>query len=123
MIQNIDSDTFKNISEDEQRLIRNHVFKSVEMLQDLPKFNEDAHKAIINHHERPNGKGFPRGLMAAQIPPLCCVFILASQFAHELIVRGSSRDKIQSIINDFEKIYSHGNFDRPFYEFKKMFYE
>ena len=122
-IQSTETMDYAELTPAKQRELKNHVFKSVEMLKDLPKFNEDAHKAVVHHHERPDGLGFPRGLTSSQIPPLCCVFIIASQFSHELIMKGSERQQIQEIIDGFEKLYCRGNFDKPFYEFKKLFYE
>ncbi len=66
-IQSMESEVFLKLETHDQSTIKNHVFKSVEMLKDFPKFTEDANRAILNHHECPDGSGFPRGLTATQI--------------------------------------------------------
>lgn len=59
---------------------RDHPLKTAEMARRLPGVLNDVDHIILQHHERPDGKGFPRGLFGHQIAPLSAVFILAHEF-------------------------------------------
>jgi response regulator RpfG family c-di-GMP phosphodiesterase len=69
-----DTSTFKEES------WRDHPLKTAEMARKLPGVLNDVDHIILQHHERPDGKGYPRGLFAQQISPLSAVFILAHEF-------------------------------------------
>lgn len=55
------------LSEEEWKLMRSHAEKGYQILVNVPSFREVA--AIVrSHHERYDGKGYPDGLAAEQIP-------------------------------------------------------
>jgi len=76
---------------------------------------------IAQHHELPNGKGFPEGLNAHQIPQLSCVFILANNFVKELVNCSWTAVGIHSIIRTFKERYDTGNFKDPMKALEKLF--
>jgi HD-GYP domain-containing protein (c-di-GMP phosphodiesterase class II) len=51
----------------ERALVQTHPTIGWEMLQDIPGL-EDAAEIVWTHHERPDGKGYPRALPADRIP-------------------------------------------------------
>ncbi|MBI1195398.1 MAG: DUF3391 domain-containing protein [Gammaproteobacteria bacterium] len=55
----------------EQRLLESHVAKSLELLKGCKGLNQNVLEVVACHHERHNGKGYPRGLRGAQIPLNC----------------------------------------------------
>lgn len=57
------------LTEKEYKVMKSHVAKSVEMIHFLPNMNYVI-PAVISHHERYDGKGYPRGLKGEQIPLL-----------------------------------------------------
>lgn len=50
------------LSEEQNRVVRRHPLKSVETLKRAGIDNEIWISAVLDHHERLNGKGYPRGL-------------------------------------------------------------
>jgi len=50
------------------KLVRHHVDFGVRFLESIPEFPKMAKDMVATHHERVNGKGYPRGLSGEQIP-------------------------------------------------------
>lgn len=56
----------------EQRILESHVAKSLELLKSCQgKLGPEVLEVVASHHERHNGKGYPRALRGAQIPLNC----------------------------------------------------
>lgn len=56
------------LSPEEREVIESHVTKGVELLTSLSSFPKEVIEAVRHHHEREDGKGYPDGLLAQQIP-------------------------------------------------------
>lgn len=54
------------LSEAERNTIQQHVHSSYELLVTMQKWGEAA-KMVLQHHERPDGKGYPAGLIESEI--------------------------------------------------------
>jgi PAS domain S-box-containing protein/putative nucleotidyltransferase with HDIG domain len=63
----------------EYELIKDHLSAGYEMLKEIDQYKEIA-DIIREHHERYDGKGYPRGLKGAQINPLSRIMIVADAF-------------------------------------------
>ena len=63
----------------EFRLIKEHVTTGADMLSKIPMYKEIA-KIILQHHERYDGKGYPKGLQKDEIMPLARIMIVADAF-------------------------------------------
>lgn len=76
------------------------------------KFNEvppDVDTLIVQHHERPDGSGFPRGLTHKQIGPLSSVFIAS----HDLVTHIFENDHtfhMDEFLETVKSQYDVGNF-------------
>jgi len=57
------------LTKEEYETMKTHVTKSVEMIHFLPNMNYVI-PAVISHHERYDGKGYPRGVAGEEIPLL-----------------------------------------------------
>lgn len=57
------------LTKEEYEIMKTHVTKSVEMIHFLPNMNYVI-PAVISHHERYDGKGYPRGIAGEEIPLL-----------------------------------------------------
>ncbi len=55
------------LSRDEQKRIRQHPIGSVEMLGVTQKLSKPTMRAILEHHERMDGSGYPRGVKNEQL--------------------------------------------------------
>ncbi|OHE04594.1 MAG: hypothetical protein A2513_01380 [Sulfurimonas sp. RIFOXYD12_FULL_33_39] len=67
------------LSELEYKLIKRHVEVSHSILSTIPMYKEIA-DIVICHHERYDGKGYPKGLSGDEIPMLGHIMIVADAF-------------------------------------------
>lgn len=54
-----------------------HPIEAAELVKKFKGIPPDVDKIISEHHERPDGSGFPKKLVASQISPLGSIFIVA----------------------------------------------
>ena len=59
--------------------IRLHPTRGVDVVRDIA-FLDEAYSAILHHHERMDGKGYPSGLAGAQIPRFARIIAVADAF-------------------------------------------
>ena len=116
-IVDIKSEKFQNLKPELQNLVKTHVFKSAELLDEIKDLPSDSRNIILQHHERPAGKGYPRELNQNNTMPLACVFIIAHQFAHMLLTK---EIEMKSAPEYFEKTFNKGNFRNPLKAFLKI---
>jgi len=67
------------LNEIEYKLIQEHVEVSYKLLKGVPMF-EPLAEIVYSHHERYDGKGYPRGLKADEITPFARIMIVADAF-------------------------------------------
>jgi putative nucleotidyltransferase with HDIG domain len=67
------------LTEDEWRIMRNHVDIGARIVQGIP-FLEESLPVIQYHHERWNGSGYPMGLKGMDIPLQARIFAVADVF-------------------------------------------
>jgi len=60
--------------------IRKHPVYSYQMVKDLPALKANMKQAIIEHHERLDGSGYPRGLKIDNISPFSQIIAIADTF-------------------------------------------
>jgi HD-GYP domain-containing protein (c-di-GMP phosphodiesterase class II) len=99
-------------TEKEMKDFKNHPAAAAEMAKRMTEVPPDVDTIIRQHHEKPDGSGFPRKLSHAYIAPLSCVFIVShdltqytlkagEQFNMEEFLKGV-RDKYKS--SQFKKV-------------------
>ena len=71
---------------------KEHPFRSAEAIRPLPEVPPDVDIIITQHHEMPDGSGFPRGLTLNFISPLSAVIIIAHEIVDELLVKKDDFD-------------------------------
>ena len=69
----------KHLSSSEARSLKSHPYNTVFLLDTL-EFSDDIKKAILHHHERYDGTGYPDGLKGDAIPLLSRVISVADSF-------------------------------------------
>lgn len=95
------------LTEEERYLIRHHIVQTEIMLRQLPF---PRHLAAVPdvaaaHHERMDGKGYPKGLTAAQLSPMARMMAIADVFealtaGDRPYKRGKSLSEALSIMTD-----------------------
>jgi len=68
------------LTDDEYPLVKKHSEKGAEMLSGISLFSSNRLRAISEHHERWDGKGYPRGLAGDQIDPWARIIAVADAF-------------------------------------------
>lgn len=74
----------------EQKDFKDHPNFAAEMVKKMTEVPPDVDTIIRQHHERPDGSGFPRGLGHAYIAPLSSVFIVSHDLAQYTLSSGES---------------------------------
>jgi hypothetical protein len=69
----------KSLSSSEARSLKSHPYNTVFLLDTL-EFSDDIKKAILHHHERYDGTGYPDGLKGDDIPLLSRVIAVVDSF-------------------------------------------
>lgn len=62
-----------------------HPIRASEFVRKTNSIPPDVDRMIMESHELPSGKGFPRGLTSSQISPLSCVLILSNLLSREFL--------------------------------------
>nr|WP_106782075.1 HD-GYP domain-containing protein [Lysinibacillus timonensis] len=68
------------LNQNEYTEIRKHPIYSYQMVKDLPALKDTMKKAIIEHHERLDGSGYPRGLRIDEISTFSQILAVADTF-------------------------------------------
>jgi putative nucleotidyltransferase with HDIG domain len=67
------------LTPDERAVIQSHPVRGVDMVREID-FLEEAYNAIMHHHERFDGRGYPAGLAADRIPVYARIIAVADAF-------------------------------------------
>lgn len=95
-----------------QKKIQDHPVASAEFLPEINDLVEETRKIIMEHHELPDGDGYPKGLSATQISSLGTLFILSEQISLCLIRNNFSKDRLKDFLTNSEKVFNKGNFSK-----------
>lgn len=98
---------------------RQHPFQAARLVHCLDQLPADVEQILLQHHERPDGKGFPRGLAHPRIGQLPSLFILIEDLVH-FMERGET---LETSVKDFltwgSEAYGHGHFKKIFDRMKE----
>lgn len=120
-IVSLESEEFKSLSQNDQTKVRMHPQDAAKLLESASDyFSEDTRKMIQNHHEQPDGSGFPRGLDGTKVSLLEGLFILATNFSRDLIISGSL-DNIMIMVQEYNERYNKSSYKRPYQGFLSAF--
>jgi HD-GYP domain-containing protein (c-di-GMP phosphodiesterase class II) len=110
-LDNLDAIKIAKFSEEEKETYLTHAHDAAALAREMKDFPGDVDQIIAQHHEKPNGKGFPLGITHTKISPLAAVFIIAHELTDELFDKKGSLDLKKSVA-DLEKKYYQGYFKR-----------
>jgi len=98
------------ITEDDLLEFKQHPERSKMLAEQLYPDLLDVGAILVQHHERPEGTGFPRGLHAPQITPMSALFISA----HEIVDFWMKRPdfKLKEFFDKNEHLFEKGSFKR-----------
>ncbi len=68
-----------SLTDEERMVIRRHPIIGADIINGVP-FLAESRKLVLYHHERYDGKGYPHGLKAEEIPPGARILSIADSF-------------------------------------------
>ena len=74
-------------------VFRLHPIKAAEYASQFTGIPSDVDIILLQHHEQPDGGGFPRGLHHQQINPMAGIFIIAHDLLHFFIDQVPTNDR------------------------------
>lgn len=91
------------LTDEEYSVIKTHVEKSVEMIHFLPHMNYVI-PAVLSHHERFDGKGYPNGIKGNDIPLLGRILAVCDSF-DAMVSRRAYKDRmsVEYAIGELER--------------------
>lgn len=96
-----------------------HPHMAAELVDSVTGLPPDVGRIIAQHHERPDGSGFPKGLTDKKIFPLAANFIVAEEFVNAIYEIGIEDAMIDEIILGLEEKYTAGYFRKSVDALKK----
>lgn len=121
LIVNTDSMEYLDIDEKTKKSFSEHIYESVDFIKQIPSLNFNAENIILEHHERPDGRGFPRGLDSFNITPLSSIFILAEEFVHQIFRYGFTTKERDKILERISGEYHRGIYKDPMNALLRLF--
>lgn len=109
------------LSSYQRKVVEKHPEIAAHHLEKTQSLLLDETIIIRQHHEKPDGSGFPKGLNAKNIPPMSCAFILCYDFVQILVESCSNVNEIdcERIFEQLGDDYRIGNFEKPYYALRK----
>ncbi|MFL5785688.1 MAG: HD domain-containing phosphohydrolase [Bacteriovoracaceae bacterium] len=93
---------------------RLHPLHSSQTAQTIDVLPPDVDQIILQHHEQPDGSGFPRGLSANRIHFLAAIFIIGEDLVQFLDDGESLETSLKDFLTWGEERYKSGNFKKIF---------
>lgn len=107
-------------SEEEQAKYKEHPAKAAKVANFFSGYS-DTEFIIEQHHELPDGSGFPSRLNSSRITTVSCVFIIAHYFVNQLSASKINASTVSRIINEMKAPFNVGNFKEPMMYLIKAF--
>lgn len=97
-----------HFSEQEKSMFLKHPEAIVQIIKSDARIPEEALTIIEQHHEMPDGSGFPRGIDHRQMRPFSCLFIVSLDLANYILSK--NQWDLDRFINTHRKKYKGDNF-------------
>jgi hypothetical protein len=99
---------------------RNHPLEGAQFIQKIDLVPPDIDRIILQHHERPDGTGFPRALSASRITYLAAVFIVCEELVHFIKRGGNLTTSLKDFMTWGEAYFDQAHFKNIFSEMKEI---
>ena len=120
-ITSLKTKEFKILNENQKEIVLQHPFMSVDLIDNIKSFPAEVRTIVLEHHERPDGNGFPRKHNQLVTTSLCCTFNLANEIASRILNGKITYGDLHHLPQDFVDQYSKGNYKKPLKGFIKAF--
>lgn len=96
-----------------------HPARSADIVRSFKEVPADVDIIVQQHHERPNGSGFPRGLLFNYISPLSSLFVVAHDLTQEILFKRTGF-QLKQFVSDRKPLYNQGNFKKVMAALEKV---
>ncbi len=96
-----------------------HPARSADIVRSFSEVPADVDNIVQQHHERPNGSGFPRGLLFNYISPLSSLFIVSHDLAQEILFKRAAFN-LEKFVDERRGIFNQGNFKKVMAALEKI---
>ena len=100
--------------------VMNHSARAAEIARGFSEVPPDVDSIIQQHHEQPDGTGFPRGLKHTYISPLASIFGIAHDIAHQTVTQGKAF-QVVPFIDGLKQRYPFSNYRKIFAAIDEVF--
>ena len=111
----------KSWDKNDREMIEEHIGKAASMINAGESIFADVDTIVIQHHERPDGSGYPKKLGSLSISPISAIFIIAEDFVSRIYGKSKDEVEIKSIKKEFQEKYNKGNYKKPLKAFLDSF--
>jgi response regulator RpfG family c-di-GMP phosphodiesterase len=118
-----DDERLKHYGENDVKKYLRHPLDAFELILEYPNIPSKVAEIICQHHETPEGDGFPNSLRPSNIDALSAVFIMAHEFVNALEEFGYDEEKVDEIINSMRQRFDVGPFKAPLKAFLSRYEE
>ena len=113
---------FSQLDKVKRDQIKEHAKRCTDLINEIEAIPSDVLTIIREHHEKPDGTGFPRGINSSNINSLSAVFIISLWVADHLFYHPSNLERLKSYVSTLEVDHSFnaGVFKKPFEALNKV---
>ncbi|MDW8190754.1 MAG: response regulator [Pseudobdellovibrionaceae bacterium] len=99
------------INRDKIERVKRHIDDAIELLRGLRGVPQEVFRLIYEHHELPDGSGYPKGLKAEQLSELSAFFIVAHQFVECFFDPNTKKNLLIKWL-DYASVFSHPRYQK-----------
>lgn len=96
-----------------------HPLRAAELVRGMKDFPGDVDHIVAQHHEQPDGSGFPAGANHTKISPLAALFIISQEIVHSIYDQGKNFTLAQ-FVKETEQRFQSGYFKKIMQELRKV---
>lgn len=108
-VRTLNDPDLENFSDEEQLQFRSHPKKAAELVANFQGFPETDF-IIFEHHELPDGSGFPQKLNASRLTAISSLFIMSGNIVSRLTLMGLSPSSLREALANMRMDFNVGHF-------------
>lgn len=108
------------LSEEEQNIYLRHPEEASHLAKNFEMMTGGIEQYILEHHELPDGKGFPRKLNFNQVHPLSAVLHISDYVAHLFWDLDFNQEEILEHLKEQRPYYARGFYRKPYEAIYRM---
>lgn len=108
------NDYLSTLSAIDKKIYENHCKESAHLAKNFSSLAPGIEQVILEHHELPDGTGFPRGLTATHVGALSACLHIADIAANYMWEHDFEMDDVKTRVLEDKEFYSKGFYRKPY---------